>query len=270
MCLILFAWQVHPDFPLVVAANRDETHTRPTAASAFWSDFPEVLAGRDLEQGGTWLGLTRTLRFAAITNYRHGYTAPPKPRSRGELTRNYLTGTDEPLTYMRSVEQQSQQYNGFSLLAGNRHELHFLSNRAAGMRTVAPGVHGLSNHLLDEPWPKVIQGRAVLEALIHAQETELTRRLFEMLADRSAYQELVASAQLGDAAERRHLAPIFISAESYGTRASTVILVPREGDIVFIERRYGPHGTALGSSTHRFRPDAANTPPAVDPTGFTA
>jgi len=270
MCLILFAWHVHPDFPLIVAANRDEIHARPAAASAFWPDFPQVLAGRDLEQGGTWLGLTRTLRFAAVTNYRHGYTAPPKPRSRGELTRNYLTGTEQPLTYLRSVEQQGHLYNGFSLLAGNIHELHFLSNRAAGVRTVEPGVHGLSNHLLDEPWPKVIQGRAVLETLLHAQETELTGRLFEMLSDRSAYQESLAAVQPGGATERRHLAPIFISAESYGTRASTVILVPRDGGIVFSERCYGPHGTALGSSTHRFRSGAVHTTPAADPTGLTA
>ena len=163
MCLILFAAGAHRHYPLIVAANRDEAYDRPAAPAAFWSDHPRVYGGRDLEHGGTWLGLALNRRFAAITNYRQGPRSPDSARSRGELTRDYLIGTSETAAVSRERgAARRQEYHGFSLIAGELDRLYFYSNRSTGIQPIEPGVHGLSNHLLDEPWPKVQQGMSVL------------------------------------------------------------------------------------------------------------
>jgi uncharacterized protein with NRDE domain len=252
MCLILFAAHAHPDYALIVAANRDEAYARPTARAAFWEDDPGVCAGRDLEQGGTWLGIARTGRFAAITNYRQGQRSDAA-RSRGELTRSYLGGAERPLSYLRGVEERAQNYNGFSLIVGDVDELWFYSNRSTTPQRVAAGVHGLSNHLLDEPWPKVRRGVSALASLMHACERELTARLFDLLTDRTpAPDHLLPST--GIALEReRALSASFIAGDAYGTRASTVLLVSSEGHVIFRERSYGPGGVFAGESEQRFR-----------------
>jgi uncharacterized protein with NRDE domain len=252
MCVILFCVGGHSHYPLIVAANRDEAYSRPASPAAFWRDHPHVCGGRDLLQGGTWLALSTTGRFAAITNYRQ---APPKtvaPRSRGELTRDFLTGDAEPERYVEDIAKRGADYGGYSLIAGTPQGLWFCSNRADGPQAIAPGVHGLSNRLLDEPWPKVQRGMAVLESLADASEEVLLSGLFEVLADASiAPDHLLPST--GIAREReRDLSALFIPGESYGTRASTVVLVRSDGDVVFVERSFGPRGVALGIAEQRF------------------
>lgn len=248
MCLILFAWRAHPRYPLVVAANRDEFHARPTAAADFWPTEPGLLAGHDLQAGGTWLGVTRSGRFAAITNYREPL-APEVPleRSRGELVRDYLAGRQSPAAYARSVLDAGSVYRGFSLLLGTRRTLLNVSNRQGSAETVSVGCHGLSNHLLDTEWPKVMSGRARLQALL-AEETVAAEALLELLADRAtAPGEMPVVA--GSDAHRRHLMNhSFIVSPAYGTRSSTVLLVGRDGATEFVERRFAPDGSETGTS----------------------
>jgi uncharacterized protein with NRDE domain len=251
MCVILFAAGAHPRYPLIVAANRDEAYARPAAPAAFWSDAPHVYAGRDLEQGGTWLGLSVTGRFAAITNYRQG-SAGEAPRSRGELTRDYLEGDRDAQAYLDAVSRRYDQYRGFSMILGTPRELYFCSNRAERIEPIVPGVHGLSNRLLDEPWPKVRRGIEAIEGLLGADEATLTRELFEVLADTStAPDHLLPST--GIALEReRDLSAVFIPGASYGTRASTVLLVNAEGGALYIERSFGAGGAPVGTTEQRF------------------
>jgi uncharacterized protein with NRDE domain len=253
MCLILFAHDVDPQYSLIVAANRDEAHARPAAPAGFWTDDPRIYAGRDLEQGGTWLGLATTGRFAAITNYRQRPRAAATEHSRGELTRGYLTGDAPAQDYLRDVSARAADYRGFSLIAGVPGELYFYSNRGNGVATIARGVHGLSNHLLDEPWPKVRNGIAVLNGLLGAAESTLIDGLYAMLGDRTPAPDHLLPAT-GLAPEReRDVSPAFIARDVYGTRASTVVLVGRDGHVRYVERSFGPLGAALGTTDRRFR-----------------
>jgi uncharacterized protein with NRDE domain len=254
MCVILFSVGAHPRYPLIVAANRDESYERPAAPAAFWTDHPHVYGGRDLTHGGTWLALSTRGRFAAITNYRQGVRAGAAPRSRGELTRDFLIGESDAKTYLADVSRRGDEYGGYSLIAGTPEGLHFTSNRGVAPHPIQAGVHGLSNRLLNEPWPKVQRGMAVLESLATASEAALLQGLFEVLADTTAAPDHLLPST-GIALEReRDLSSLFIPGESYGTRASTVVLVRADG-----ERSFGPRAKALGSSERRFtlQPQAA-------------
>lgn len=253
MCLILLAAQAHPRFPLIIAANRDEAYARPSSVAEFWAEHPGVFAGRDLEHGGTWLGLSREGRFTAVTNYRQGSPRVRAARSRGELTRNFLTGEVPPDIYVRGIEARGPvDYNGFSLICGTPQELWFYSNRGAGAERINPGVHGLSNHLLDEPWPKVTRGIAELSALLSADESVLTTRLLDLIADHGPAPDHLLPATGIELARERALSASFIAGEAYGTRASTVVLVERSGETLFIERTYGAGGKLAGEIRQRF------------------
>lgn len=240
MCLIAFAHRAHPAYPLVVAANRDELHARPSAPAAWWPDAPGVLAGRDLRAGGTWMGITRTGRFAAVTNYREW---PPEAGelSRGALVAGFLAGELAPAEYAARVDAEGARYAGFNLLLGDGDTLVYLSNRAPGPRTLAPGVYALSNHLLDTPWPKVRRARRAMDdALAAAGGDAWDGALWEMLADRvvAADDDLPAT---GVGAEReRLLSPPFIAGDEYGTRSSTVLTVDSRGEVRFVERSVVP------------------------------
>jgi len=252
MCLILLAWRAHPGFPLIFAGNRDEAYDRPSAPAGFWKDGPEIYGGRDLEQGGTWLGLRRNGRFAAVTNYRDGPARKPAPRSRGHLTSTFLRGNEEPGAYLATIAADANLYGGFTLLAGDGERLLAFSNRGGGIEELPSGVHGLSNHLLNTPWPKIVKGKRRVAALRDAGEERLVQGLFAALADRTA----AADAELPDtgvgAARERELSPAFIAGERYGTRASTVVLVDANGGVRFIERRFGARGAAQGETDRRF------------------
>jgi uncharacterized protein with NRDE domain len=253
MCLILLAWHAHPGYPLVFAGNRDEAYERPSAPADFWKDAPDVFGGRDLEQAGTWLGITHSGRIAAVTNYRDG---PPArigaPRSRGELTADFLRGTDEPRLYLERVVPDAAQYGGFTMMVGDLDRLYSFSNRGTGIQELPAGVHGLSNHLFNTPWPKVTRGKQRVTALLRAAEAELIKGLLEALADRTGAPDAELPNSGVGLQRERELSPAFIAGERYGTRASTVLLVSRGNEVVFIERRFGALGVPQGETTRRF------------------
>ena len=251
MCLILLALDVHPDYSLIVAANRDEFYDRPTARAAFWTDAPGVLAGRDLKAGGTWLGVDRRGRFAAVTNYRQGQREGDAPRSRGHLVSDYLTGPMDGRAHMAGVERDAALYNGFNLIAGDVGALFYFSNREGGARELGPGVYGLSNHLLDSPWPKVTAGKSGLTALLTGGG-KLTPSLFRLLSDRSqATDDLLPRTGVSPEWERL-LSSAFIASEGYGTRSSTVVLVGRDGVVRFEEHSFGPGAAPEEEVTYEF------------------
>lgn len=244
MCLVLLALDTHPDCALVLAANRDEFYDRPTAPAAFWKDAPEVLAGRDLRAGGTWLGIDRQGRLAAVTNYRQGRRETVAPRSRGHLVSDYLTSRIDARAHIaRVARDDAQLYNGFNLICGDARGLHYFSNRQGQARALGPGVYGLSNHLLDSPWPKVTAGKDGLTALLSTTGGELVSSLFALLSDRrQVADDLLPRTGVSPEWERL-LSSAFIASAEYGTRSSTVVLVGRDGRAQLLERTFGPGGT---------------------------
>ncbi len=263
MCLVLLAWQSHPDYPLVVAANRDEFFSRRTAAADFWDDAPDVLAGRDLEAGGTWLGISRSGRFAALTNYRDPSRQKTGAPSRGELVSRYLTGGQSAPEYHAELAACADRYNGFNLLFGDLQALCCFSNCGEGARRLTPGIYGLSNHLLDTPWPKVVQGKSALGAALQALPE--TAPLFELLRDdRIAPDE--ALPRTGVSLEwERLLSAAFIRMPGYGTRSSTVLLLGRQGQLRFVEQTYLADGITGGRVDKAFT--AVAEPGLAAPTG---
>ena len=255
MCLILIAHHAHPRYRVVVASNRDEFFRRPTAGADYWPQAPHVLGGRDIEKGGTWMGVDREARWAAITNYRDGERPDPAARSRGELVANYLRARSiAPQTYVSSAWDAAAFYPGFNLLVGDLHELHYVSNRDEAPIMLAAGVYGLSNGLLDAPWPKVERGKLALrEGLARADAPDrLIDTLLYGLSDRS----LAADHMLPDTGiDRRwekQLSAAFIQAPGYGTRASTVLLVEQDGEVHFRERSFAESGEVIAERRFRF------------------
>ena len=234
MCLILFAHGAHADYPLVIAANRDEYYRRPTAKAAFWQDHPHILAGRDLECMGTWLGVTRRGRFAALTNFRDPGERKTDAPSRGQLVSGFLVAEREPREYLEEVATLAPRYNGFSLLAGDIDGVFYFSSRTGSVQPVPPGIHGLSNHLLDTPWPKVAQGKQRLQAALTLEPS--AEALLQLLHDREpAAQSELPDTGIGVEMERVLSSALIVSPQ-YGTRASTAVLFGRDGDVDFSER----------------------------------
>lgn len=248
MCLIFIAYNQLPACPLLLAANRDEFHRRPTAAAGFWPQAPQVLAGRDLEGGGSWLGLSRDGRLAAITNYRNlaevsGVGADK--RSRGLLVSDFLTGNVPAAEFLAELAQQAENYRGFNLLLGDASGLHYYSNRGPAPSQLPPGLYGLSNHLLDTPWPKVAEGKRALAHLL-AGGVPTEAQLFELLADRTpAPDSLLPQTGLSRDWERL-LSSRFIQSPDYGTRASTLVLCDQRGAARFVERCFDRNGSLVG------------------------
>lgn len=242
MCLIVFAWRPGHALPLIVAANRDEFYARPTLALAPWEEAPQVYAGRDLEAGGTWLGIGPQGRFAALTNIRDPRQALGS-RSRGELVAAFLKGEQTVEAYLAQVASRADQYSGFNLLIGDDHALGYVNAREAAPRLLEAGVYGLSNAQLDTPWPKLVKARSRLEGLLEKPNPE---QLLALLAD----DEPVADAQLPETgvglATEKLLSSAFIASQNYGTRASTVLIVDDRGQRQFIERSFGPFGSLIG------------------------
>jgi len=252
MCLILFAWQAHARYPLVVAANRDEFHSRPAAAAHWWADAGDVLAGRDLQAGGTWMGVSRSGRFAAVTNYREPRTLePPSERSRGHLVRDYLVSGDSAAAFAWRLRDAGHAYQGFSLLLGDGQDLVCASNRTDEPVQIAPGVHALSNHLLDTSWPKTRHGRIRLESLLDAEQL-LAEDLLDLLADRSLVPgEEPEEFDLRLAPERLTRMAFIVSPE-YGTRSSTVLLTDRASGVEYVERQFDAAGNVSATAGFSF------------------
>lgn len=251
MCLILLAHRAHPDYRLVVAANRDEWFRRPTAPAGFWPDAPEVFGGRDLEQKGTWLGITRGGRFAALTNYRDPANHRADAPSRGHLVSGFLSVATTPEAYVAALAPDAARYNGFGLLVGDGDSLCFYSNREGVIRALAPGIYGLSNHLLDEPWPKVRRGKAQLSDLLEKGVDE--ERLLRLLDDTDIADDHELPATGVGLERERQLSAMRILAGGYGTRSSTALLVREDGDVRFVERSFSEDGMEIGIVRERFR-----------------
>ena len=244
MCLLALAWRSHPDYSLILAGNRDERHARASAAAGFWSDAPALLAGRDLEAGGTWLGVTTAGRYAVVTNYREGLDPAKAPRSRGALTAEFLKREVTPEQYLHEVQVHAGEYGGFSLVVGDRDSLWYFANRGGGAPApIAPGVHALSNHLLDTPWPKVQAAKARLKLLLDTDAVTVDA-LLKMLADRTPAGTGLPDTGIGAELERR-VSAAFVADPVYGTRSSTVLLLHRDGSLRFSERRFDAQATAL-------------------------
>ncbi|MDL2328356.1 NRDE family protein [Desulfosarcina sp. OttesenSCG-928-A07] len=223
MCLILFAWHHHPQWPLIVIANRDEFYARPTEKAHFWDDPPDLLAGRDLEAGGTWMGLRKQgLRFAVLTNYRDGQGVRPENASRGNIVREYLESDVSPPVFLEHLIKNRENYNPFNLICGKGGELFFFSSTQDGYEKISPGIHGLSNHVLDTPWPKVRRGCRLLEEALEKEISEKT--LLSVLQDKHPPEDReLPDTGVGYEMERA-LSPIFIQFPGYGTRCSTLFL----------------------------------------------
>jgi uncharacterized protein with NRDE domain len=235
MCLLVFSYDDHPDYSLIFGGNRDEFYGRPTAPAGFWDDAPHVLAGRDLEAGGTWMGVTRRGHWGVVTNIRDRQPHRDDARSRGALVADYLRDEPSPRAYLDTIAAEADRYNGFNLLLGTPTSLYYLSNREGTVRTVKPGLHGLSNDHLDTPWPKVTRAKRGLRSQVEAGEVS-PDALLDLLDDRRpAPDDQLPDTGFGPERERM-LSPIFIDGERYGTRASTVLLMGRDGTVTFVER----------------------------------
>ena len=250
MCLILLARETLPDYPLVLAANRDEYYRRPTRPAHYWEDAEGVLGGRDLKAGGSWLGVDTYGRLAAVTNYRE----PPRPgagaRSRGELVSDYLKGRQAAVDFLEGVIRRRHSYDAFNLLLGDADGLYFYSSLDTRFRRLGAGVYGISNGDLDCPWPKVNRGKRAFREQLESAEGPDSEALFALLADTTP----AADADLPDTGvgleTERKLSPIFIHLDGYGTRSSTVLTVAAAGRIALAERNYDENGAAI--STGRF------------------
>jgi uncharacterized protein with NRDE domain len=249
LCLVLLAWRVRADLPLVVAANRDEWRERPAEPAQWWEGRHEIFAGRDLKAGGTWMGVTRSGRFAAVTNFRDPSDKRSTARSRGEIVTEYLRSAEPADLFILSIAQRASDYNGFNLIAGDTTSLWYYGSKEGVAREIEPGIHGLSNHVLDEPWPKVVRGRAAMERAL--QERDPAARLFEFLGDRAGVpDEELPQTGVGLEWERRLASPLITGAD-YGTRSSTVVALAASGKVHFEERTLGNDGEVVGTRDQR-------------------
>lgn len=249
MCLIVIAHRVSTDLPLIVAANRDEFHARPTQNADWWPDKPDILGGRDLQAAGTWLAVARDGRYAAVTNYRDADQPTARLQSRGHLVTGFLEGNASPIDYVSSLD--GHRYAGFNLVVGDAETLAYRCNRDGTPRELVPGIYAVANATLDTPWPKVERTKQALQALLDAgrvNETELLRLLNDR--ERARASEVRTGGLPFDKAHA--LTAPFVVMPDYGTRSSTVLTRDRDGDVRFTEKRFDNAGRSTGQSDFRF------------------
>lgn len=243
MCLILFSYNNHHRYSLILASNRDEFYDRPTEKAHWWGKNKSVLAGLDNKSGGTWLGVAENGKFSGVTNFRDPAALKNHGRSRGLLVSDYLEGDSHPHDYLTSVSGNGKNYSGFNILAGDRNELFYYSNMSHSVESVKPGYHGLSNSFLNTPWPKVTQGVNAFAECVDGKDTVPVDDLFNLLNDTT----MPGDAQLPETGVgltwERILAPIFINSDVYGTRSSAVVMIDKSGSGRFVERTYTKSGS---------------------------
>jgi len=255
MCLLLMALNTHPDYQLILLANRDEYYTRPTSPAAFWDEAPSVLAGKDLRAGGTWLGITKNGRIAAVTNYRDPASMKQGAPSRGRLVSDFLLGQEGPIEYLDNLDREAGKYNGFNLIIGGKGQLYWYSNRGDGVQSLEPGIYGLSNHLLDIPWPKVAKSKDALAHLLSGQRAPSLEELFHILADRTIPDDASLPHTGVELEWERVLSPIFIKSPTYGTRSSTVLLIDVQDRVTFVEKTFNADLDHPTSVEYKFEVD---------------
>lgn len=235
MCLIFLSLNNHTGYKLIVAANRDEFYQRKTSPVHFWEDNPHILGGRDLEASGTWMAMSKKGKISLVTNYRDLHNINPTAPSRGHLVSDYLLNGDHPEEYLKRVSNNGKAYNGFNLIAGSADELFYYSNYKNAVEKIEPGLHGLSNHLLDTPWPKVERGLEKMKKAL-SDKTADPLNLFELLNDTQvAPDEKLPETGVGLERERV-LSSMFIKSPGYGTRCSTVVMVDKNNEVYYSER----------------------------------
>jgi uncharacterized protein with NRDE domain len=251
MCLILVAWRVHPNFPCVVAANRDEYFGRPTAEADWWAEPGDILAGRDLQAGGTWLGVTRAGRFAALTNFRDPAAIKPDAPSRGTLVTGFLTTEGSTAAGLQEIARRGAQCNPFNVLCSDGQDLGVYESTTGVGRMLGPGVYALSNHLLDSPWPKVTQAKSRLaEAL---GDLPQSAAMLDLLRDTEpAVDEELPRTGVSLELERM-LSSAFVRGENYGTRCSTIVTTDAGGATTFAEWTWDQSGSLAGMTRYHFQ-----------------
>jgi uncharacterized protein with NRDE domain len=252
MCLIFLSINHHPKYKLIVAGNRDEFYNRRTAAASFWEDHPAVLAGRDLEAFGTWLGMTAAGRVAMLTNFRDPKNINPVAPSRGQLVSDFLLQHVETEQYMKAIYQKGKAYNGFNLITGTVDELWYYSNYSEAPRRLTNGTYGLSNHLLDTPWPKVTRGKQRFMTALQSENPD-PEKLFQILYD----EETAPDDQLPQTGltpdREKALSSMFIKTNGYGSRCTTVIMVDRDNNTFFAERVFNTDDFTFQTQVFEFR-----------------
>lgn len=256
MCLTLFAWKAHPKYTLIVASNRDEYHRRPSARAHRWTNSPNITAGQDLDQLGTWMGVTGSGRWAAVTNFREQVPVTDTKKSRGHLTTEYLTGSMSPELYGSSLTNQLATYRGFNLLIGDRSSITYVTNRQnkkfdSVESITKPGIYGLSNHLLDTDWPKVTTGKARLHKLINVSDVIQFKDILELMSDKTKPSDDLLPRSGVSLEWERTLSSIFIKTPEYGTRATSLLLINTDAsEIRFSEATFDAEGTELSNQTY--------------------
>jgi len=252
MCLIVFSNNVLNDYKLIFAANRDEFYNRPTEQAEFWKDHPSLLAGKDLKAGGTWMGITKSGKFAAITNYRDVTNIKEEAPTRGKLVSNYLLGKLSAEKYYNSVKSDLLRYNGFNLILGDIKNLYYFSTHTEGLRKLVPGVYGLSNAVLDTPWPKVLESKNQLAKLMEQKELHAWE-LLNLLSDtREAREKDLPDTGVGLEWEKV-LSSVFIQSPEYGTRCSTAIHIDNNNNVRFAEKTFYGHQGAFSNKDYNFK-----------------
>jgi uncharacterized protein with NRDE domain len=246
MCLIAFSYKTHPIYKLILIANRDEFYSRPTRKAQFWTDEgePNIVAGKDLKANGTWMGIHRFGRWGALTNYRDLNNIKENAPSRGSLVLDYLKQEEQPLKHLNELKHDANQYNGFNLLIGNKDKLLHYSNESDVITEIEPGIHGVSNALLNTSWPKLDKAKIKLERVISQEDID-KEELFEILKNsEKAPDHKLPSTGMSKELEKA-VSSIFIRTENYGTLCSSILLVDYEGNADFTERRYNPNTSEI-------------------------
>ena len=250
MCLLILAYHCRSDYPLIIAANRDEFFDRPTQPLDFWPEQKDILAGRDLQAGGTWMGLHRSGRLAAITNFRAPDRLRPDAPSRGHLVSDFIGGDEETGSYLDKLNRKSRDYNGFNLIAGRMEALFYFGSRGPAPRPLKAGIHGLSNHLLNTPWPKVVRAKQAMASIVEQSVPPDPENLLAFLQDRHQPPDRELPHTGVTLEWERLLAPVFIQSPVYGTRSSSVLMMAADGRTRFVERTFDSDGR---SATRQFK-----------------
>lgn len=251
MCLLLISYNTHPKYKLIIAANRDEFYNRPAEPAHLWNDS-NILAGKDLKAGGTWLGITRTGRFAAITNYRDKAELISDAPSRGDLVTGFLNANSSTQEFAQHISERADQYNGYNLIFADKTNISYFSNKSKKHIVLTPGIYGLSNHLLDTPWPKVEKSKKSFTGILNNVNVS-PDDLFEILSDKSIPpDELLPDTGIGLEIERA-VSPVFVSTPLYGTRSSTVLFIDRAGEVTFIERTLNINSGEWTTNSFQFK-----------------
>ncbi|MBF0225068.1 MAG: NRDE family protein [Desulfobacterales bacterium] len=241
MCSVFFAYNAHPDYFLILASNRDEFYSRPTLPLHRWQNSyntANIIAGKDIENQGTWLGITLQGRLSVLTNYREVKFKPKSPPSRGLIVTDFLSSDENIFSWGKNLELQGSLHNGFNLIFADKQEFYYYSNRGSGIKKLEPGIYGLSNHLLDTPWPKIAQGKKVFESLIFDESRIDIDKIFDFLQDKSKPEDtLLPDTGVGLEWERI-LSSLFVQSPYYGTRSSSIVLIEKVGKVTFIEQTY--------------------------------